>query len=74
VDGQGRLLQAGEDTNSISFPADKIGKLEETQFVMVKARMVTAESGIPYVKFYSDYSLDYTISFYANLRINTREL
>jgi len=74
VDGQGRLLQAGEDTNSISFPAEKIGKLEETQFIQVKARMVTSGSGIPYVKFYSDYSLDYTISFYANLRINTREL
>jgi|GEM_PF-1392328 len=74
VDGQGRLQQAGEDSNSISFPAEKIGKLEETQFILVKARMVTSGSGIPYVKFYSDYSLDYTISFYANLRINTREL
>ena len=74
VDGEGKLLQAGEDTNSISFPSEKIGKLEETQFVKVKARMVTSGSGIPYVKIYSDYSLDYTISFYANLRINTREL
>jgi hypothetical protein len=74
VDGQGRLQQPGEDTNSISFPAEKIGKLEQTQFIQVKARMVTSGSGIPYVKFYSEYSLDYTISFYANLRINTREL
>jgi hypothetical protein len=74
VDGQGRLQQAGEDINSISFPAEKIGRLEQTQFIQVKARMVTSGSGIPYVKFYSEYSLDYTISFYANLRINTREL
>jgi hypothetical protein len=72
VDGQGKLAQAGEDTNTISFPEEKLGILEETQFLKVKARMITAESGIPFVKFYSDYSLDYTISFYANLRINIR--
>ena len=74
VDSEGRLLSASEDSNSINFPAEKLGTLEQTQFIRIEARMVTSGAGDQYVKFYSDYSLDFEISFYANLRINTREL
>ncbi|MCK4880243.1 MAG: hypothetical protein KAS82_06275 [Bacteroidales bacterium] len=74
VDSEGRLLAASEDSNSINFPAEKLGTLEQTQFIRIEARMVTSGAGDQFVKFYSDYSLDFEISFYANLRINTREL
>jgi hypothetical protein len=74
VDGEGKLLNASETSHDINFPAEKLGALEQTEFLWIKARMVTAESGVPFVKFYSDYTLDFEISFYAELRINNREL
>jgi len=74
VDSEGRLLGASEDSHSIDFPAEKLGVLEQTEYLWIEARMVTAESGGQFVKFYSDYTLDFEISFYAEFRINTREL
>jgi len=74
VDGEGELLSATETSHNISFPAEKLGALEQTEYIWIRARMVTAESGVPFVKFYSDYTLDFDISFYAELRINNREL
>ena len=74
VDGDGKLLQASENSHDIDFPAEKLGVLEDTEFLWIEARMVTAESGTKFVKFYTDYSLDFEISFSAEVRINTREL
>jgi hypothetical protein len=74
VDGEGKLLNASETSHKINFPAEKLGALEQTEYLWIKARMVTAESGVPFVKFYSDYTLDFKISIYAELRINNREL
>lgn len=74
VDSEGKLRQASENSHSIDFPVEKLGILEETAYVWIEARLVTAESGEPFVKFYSDYTLDFEMSFYAELRINTREL
>lgn len=74
VDSEGKLRQASETSHSIEFPADKLKALEDTEYIWIEARMVTAESGVPFVKFYFDYSLDFEISFYAEFRINTREL
>jgi len=74
VDSDGRLVLASEDSHSIDFPTGKLGILEQTEFLWIEARMVTAESGSQFVKFYSDYTLDFDISFYAELRINSSEL
>lgn len=74
VDSEGKLRLASENRHSVDFPTEKLGVLEETEYLWIEARMVTAESGVPFVKFYSDYTLDFEISFYAELKINTREL
>jgi len=74
VDSEGRLLLASEDSHRIDFPAEKLGILEQTEYLWIEARMVSAESGGQFVKFYSDYTLDFEISFSAELRINNREL
>ena len=74
VDNDGKLSQASENSHDIEFPAEKLGVLEDTEFLWIEARMVTAESGTKFVKFYTDYSLDFEISFSAEVRINTREL
>ncbi|MCK5691220.1 MAG: hypothetical protein KAI08_00185, partial [Bacteroidales bacterium] len=52
VDSEGRLLLASEDSHSINFPAEKLGILEQTEFLWIEARMVTAELGGQFVKFY----------------------
>jgi len=73
VDVDGRLVNASEKDNSVNFPAEKLKSFDRTQFVKIEARMVTSGSGDQFVKFYSDYSLDFEISIYANLLINTGE-
>ncbi len=74
VDDQGILTQAVEETAVAIFPVEKLGKLQEVFYMQFEARMITSELGGKFVKFYSDYSLDFKLSMYANLRINTREL
>jgi hypothetical protein len=74
VDGDGVLVSASEQSNQANFPAEKLGKLEQVRFLVVVARLVTSGQGEDYVKFYSDYSLDFDISLHASLRINTQEL
>ena len=73
VDVDGRLVNASEKDNSVNFPAEKLKNLDRTQFVKIEARLVTSGSGDQFVKFYSDYSLDFEISIYADLLINTGE-
>ncbi len=74
VDQEGKLIQAGEEANTAIFPAEKLGKLEEVRYLQVQARMNTSELGSKDVKLYSDYSLDFKLSLFADLLINTREL
>jgi hypothetical protein len=74
VDLEGRLVSPSEESSSALFPAEKLALLEEVRFLLVRASLVTSELGDQFVKFYSDYTLDYEISLDANVRINTREL
>jgi len=74
VDPGGLLLSASEQSNSASFPTEKLGILGQVRYIVVRASLVTSENGEQYVKFYSDYSLDFEISLHASLRINTQEL
>ena len=74
VDAQGILAQATEETNSVTFTTEKLGKLQEVYFMQVEARMITSELGDQFVKLFSQYMLDFEISILANFRINTREL
>jgi len=69
----GRLVEASTETNTIEFPASKLGALEQVAYLQLSARILTSAGGGPFVKIYSDYSLDYKVSMFANLRINTSE-
>ncbi len=74
VDADGRLVSPAEETSSALFPAEKLALLKEVRYLWVRAGMVTSELGDRFVKFYSDYTLEYELSIKANVRINTREL
>jgi len=74
VNAEGKLDQATEETNSVIFPAEKLGRLENVSFMRVEARMITSESGNRFVKLYSQYSLDFKLSMLANFRISNQEL
>lgn len=74
VDGDGKLLNAGEESNTAFFPPEKLEKLGEVRYLLIQARVNTAEEGNRDVKVYSQYSLDFDLSLLARLRINSREL
>ena len=74
VDGEGKLQEAMEEINSITFPAEKLAKLEDVTSMWIEARLLTSDNGVPFVKLYTDYTLDFELSMFANFRINTREL
>lgn len=74
VNGDGRLVEAVEEINTVEFPIEKLGKLDQVYFMQVRAKLTTSEEGLPYVKIYSDYTLEFKISMLANLRINSEEL
>lgn len=74
VDADGKLVEAVEEINTVEFPIEKLGKLEQVYFMQIRAKLTTSDQGVPYVKIYSDYMLDFSISMLANLRINSEEL
>jgi len=74
VDADGKLVEAVEEINTVEFPIEKLGKLEQVHFMQIRAKLTTSDQGVPYVKIYSDYTLDFKISMLANLRINSEEL
>jgi len=74
VDSDGILQSASEQVSSAHFYTDKLARLDQVRYIYVKAGIVTSRQGTPYVKFYSDYSLDFEISLHASLKINTKEL
>ncbi|MEN8156013.1 MAG: hypothetical protein ABFS10_03620 [Bacteroidota bacterium] len=78
-DGKLKVYADGSDgarmeTHTVKFPAEKLGKLEQVSFMQVRAQLVTSQAGEPFVKIYSDYTLDFEISLFANFRINSNEL
>jgi len=74
VDAEGKLVDAVEEINTVEFPLEKLAKLEQVQFIQVRAKLTTSDEGEPFVKIYSHYTLDFKISMLANLRINSEEL
>jgi hypothetical protein len=70
----GLLVSASEQSNTANFHTEKLGRLEQVRYILVAARIVTSGLGEQYVKFYSDYSLEFEISMYADFIINTRKL
>lgn len=74
VDAEGKLVQASEETSTAFFPPEKLGILEEVRYLQILAKVNTAEQGSKDVKVYSEYSLDFDISLFVRLLLNSREL
>ena len=74
VDADGKLVQASEESTTVDFPEEKLDKLSDVLYMQVEAWLITSEKGVPFVKIYSDYSLDFEISVLGKFRINTNEL
>jgi hypothetical protein len=74
VDASGVLQTASEQVSSARFYTEKLARLDQVRYILVRAGLVTSGQGTQFVKFYSDYSLEFEISLNASLKINTREL
>lgn len=70
---EGRLEAPGESEKIAEIDAAKLSKLADVQFLQLKATAVTAAEGAEYVKFYSDYTLDFDISFSGKFTIKSEE-
>ncbi len=71
TDASGNLIEAGEELNRIELSTDRIDRLKETSYLRFVARLITAEEGSKFVKFYSRYSLDFELAMRGKFRINT---
>ncbi len=71
VDGEGKLASASEQTNISHFDTERLGKLERVRYLRLESGLQTSGLGQQFVKFYSDYSLEFEISMQADLIINT---
>jgi hypothetical protein len=74
VDAGGKLLQAMEETNTAAFSTEKLGNLDNTEYAMIQARLLTSGGGDQFVKLYTHYSLDFELAIYGKFRLNTREM
>ena len=74
VDASGILQTASEQSNSAHFQAEKLERLDQVRHIVLKASIMTSENGTQFVKFYSDYSLEFELSLNASFKINTQEL
>lgn len=74
VNDEGKLVQASEETNSITFPSDKIAGLKNVSYLKFEAIMITSDAGNTFVKLYSYFTLEFELSVNAQIRVNTREL
>lgn len=74
VDVNGNLTQASEAETVVEFPLEKLAKLDRVRHLQVRGRVMTSAEGQPFVKIYSQYTLDFKLSFKAEARINTEEM
>ncbi len=76
VDGDGVLDRGAlqEHVVDVELSAAELDELEGAKKMMLKARAVTTDNGVPTVKFYSSYMLNYKLSIDADFNINSREL
>jgi len=74
VDGDGKLVQAREETSSIALTAEKLEKMKDVSYRHMVARIITSEGGADFVKLYTHYSLDFELSIKAEVILNTRDL
>jgi len=63
-----------EHVVDVVLTAEQLDDLDGAKKMMLKARAVTSDSGVPTVKFYSSYLLHYKLAIDADFRINSREL
>jgi hypothetical protein len=59
---------------NVEIAAADLDNLEGATSMMLVIKAITSEGGGPTVKFYSNYMLDYQLSVYADLRVNSSEM
>jgi len=74
VKADGTLLDASEAVSEVDFPLEKLVKLDRVKYLQIRGRAITSADGAPFVKIYSQYTLDSKISIMADFRINTEEM
>jgi hypothetical protein len=76
VDSEGELDRSAlqEHVVDVELTAADLDELEGAKKMMLQVRAVTTDNGVPTVKFYSSYLLNYKLAIDADFNINSREL
>jgi len=76
VDTEGELDRGAlqEHVVDVELTTADLDELEGAKKMMLQARAVTTDNGVPTVKFYSSYLLNYKLAIDADFKINSREL
>ena len=78
LDSESKVSQGTNIEHHILFTESRLEAIKETKHAIIKADVSTAEDAEnaedTYVKFYSDYKIDFKLKLKANFNINTRNL
>ena len=59
---------------NVELSGNDLADIENASNLVLSVRAITAENGVPTVKFLSSYKLNYGLSVYADFRINSNEM
>lgn len=76
VDAEGELDESllTPHVVDVQITDSDLTDLADATTMMLVVKAITADNGVPTVKFYSRYMLDYQLSVYADFRINSSEM
>lgn len=75
LDLNDEVIEGKSQTHEISFSSSRLEAIKSTKYAIVKAAVSTAgASEDNYVKFFSDYKIDFKLKLMARFNINSRDL
>lgn len=73
LDEDGRITSAENKITEIVFEKADLDRLKPAKFMKLSADLATTDQGLPPVKIYSYYTIDFNLAIRAELRMNSRE-
>ncbi len=71
IDADGRVIQASNKVTTVEFTGTQIENILDANRLLMKAFVTTIDEGTRYVKFYSNYSLDFKLGTRIELDYTT---
>ncbi len=73
LDADGKITSPENKVTEIVFEKDDLDKLTPAKFMKLSLALATTDQGVPSVKIYSFYTIDFNLAIRANFRLNSRD-